>query len=251
MVGETNCRGVRLSTFYGWVAPRQGGGHQTISLRLQDKNGKEWVIRSVEKNPESILPASLRKTFIKDVIIDAMSSQHPYSALIVAPIANAVGVPHADPVIGIIAPDTALGPFSEVFVGRICLLEEREPGGESDNYFKMLDELNADNDNSFDSTVFLRARILDVFLGDWDRHGDQWRFKSEIWEWNRIRVFPEIVTRFLYRSGCVSLSRITPICSAFFEGFNPGSESGHFIFTSTMMNVRFYQLGYRMDAGNK
>jgi hypothetical protein len=40
----------------------------------------------------------------------------------------------------------------------------------------MLDALNKDNDNSVDSSEFFRARLLDLFLGDWDRHEDQWRW---------------------------------------------------------------------------
>src|SRR4051812_32837570 len=27
-----------------------------------------------------------------------------------------------------------------------------------------------------DQKAFLTARLLDIFLGDWDRHGDQWRW---------------------------------------------------------------------------
>ena len=158
---------------------QRGGGHQSKSLRLEDKDGKEWVLRSVNKYPEILLPAGLRETFAKDIITDAMSAQHPYSALVVPVIAKATGVPYANPVIGVVAPDKRLGIYEKDFANTLCLLEEREPAGKSDNASKMYRELNKDNDNRYDSTAFFRARLLDLFLGDWDRHEDQWRWVGE------------------------------------------------------------------------
>jgi len=234
---------IRLSTFRGGLmVVKQGGGHQTHSLRLEDRDGKEWVVRSVEKYPEAILPEALKKTFVKDIVTDAMSAQHPYSALIVPPIANAVGVPHTDPVIGIIAPDSALGSYSKTFSGTICLLEEREPGGKTDNYFEMLARLNADNDNSFDSTTFLKARILDVFLGDWDRHRDQWRFRPEKYgKGIRYLGIPRDRDQVFYTNqGVFPYFESRPYVQPFFEGFNPRIRNvGTFLFTSTMLNIRF------------
>ena len=171
---------IKISSFKGGLTPTQrGGGQQSLSLRLKDKNGNEWVMRSVNKYPDVVLPQQLRETFAKDILRDAMSAQHPYSALIVPVIAEAVGVPHTHPVIGWVAADTALGMFQKYFVNTVCLLEEREPTGKSDNTDKLLKELKKDNDNSFDSVLFLKARLLDLLIGDWDRHEDQWRWVPE------------------------------------------------------------------------
>lgn len=168
---------LRLSAIEGGLTPyKRGGGHQSRSLRLKDKDGKEWALRSVDKYPEVILPELLRETFAKDWVRDAMSAQHPYGALTVPVLANAAGVPHAKPVIGYVAPDPKLGIYSRSFSHTVCLLEEREPLGKSDNTMEMLDALNKDNDNSIDSNEFFRARLLDLFIGDWDRHEDQWRW---------------------------------------------------------------------------
>jgi hypothetical protein len=168
---------IRISTFNGGLTPLQrGGGMQSQSLRLADKNGKEWVIRSVEKSPDALLPPELRESFARDWIDDVTSAQHPFSALIVPPIANAVDVPHANPVIGVIAPDKSLGIHARTFSNMIALVEEREPLGESDNSAKMKLNLQKDNDNSLKGKEMLRARMLDMLLGDWDRHEDQWRW---------------------------------------------------------------------------
>jgi hypothetical protein len=168
---------IRLSKIEGGLMPLQrGGGHQSLSLRLKDNTGKEWVLRSVDKNPEVLLPEELRQTFAKDILQDNMSAQHPYSALVVPPIAEAAGVPHTNPVIGWVAPDPNLGIYEKLFANTLCLLEEREPLGKSDNTIKMMRQLDKDNDNRIDSALYLRAKILDLILGDWDRHFDQWRW---------------------------------------------------------------------------
>ena len=161
----------------GGLKPLQlGGGHQTVSLRLVSASGKEWVLRNIEKDPSVLLPEEIRQTFAHGLIDDAMSAQHPFSPLVVTEIAKAVNVPQASPVIGVVSPSPLLGEFSPKFAGKVCLLEEREPLGDSDNSLKMMGELNEDNDNTIDGEAFLRARILDMLIGDWDRHPDQWRW---------------------------------------------------------------------------
>jgi hypothetical protein len=170
---------IRISSFHGGLIPlKRGGGMQSNSLRLEDSLGNEWVIRSVEKSVDLLLPEALRNTFAKDFLDDVTSGQHPYSSLAVPPIANAIRVPHANPVIGVIAPDKNLGLYERYFVNTVCLIEEREPDGKSDNTGKMLDNLDKDNDNSVKGKEFLRARMLDMFIGDWDRHEDQWRWHN-------------------------------------------------------------------------
>lgn len=171
---------IRISEINGGLTPTQlGGGFQSKSLRLKDKDGKEWVIRSVEKTPDKLLPDALRETFARDWVDDVTSAQHPFSALVVPPIANAVKVPHANPVIGILSPDKNLGMYSKEFANLVVLLEEREPLGESDNSEKMKKNLQKDNDNSLQPKELLRARMLDMFIGDWDRHEDQWRWYDD------------------------------------------------------------------------
>ncbi|MXV50622.1 BamA/TamA family outer membrane protein [Pedobacter sp. HMF7647] len=177
---ETTLPVIRISEIKGGLkALERGGGNQTKSLRLVDKKGQEWVLRSIEKFPEVLLPEAIRNTFAKDWVNDAMSAQHPYSALIVPVLADAEGIYHSNPIIGKVLPDSALGKFSADFENQLCLLEEREPIGKSDNSIKMLSSLREDNDNQVADEAFLRAIMLDLVMGDWDRHLDQWRWRDE------------------------------------------------------------------------
>lgn len=171
---------IKISEIKGGLKPTQlGGGNQSKSLRLVDKQGNEYALRSVEKYPEVLLPKELRETFAKDVIQDNMASQHPFSALIVPPLAKVAKVPHANPIIGYVSPDDDLGDYSYIFANTVCLLEERNPLGKSDNTTKMLKKLDKENDNTYDAKTYLRAKLLDILIGDWDRHEDQWRWKAD------------------------------------------------------------------------
>ncbi|HEY0297979.1 MAG TPA: BamA/TamA family outer membrane protein, partial [Arachidicoccus sp.] len=171
---------IRVSEVSGGLHPLQlGGGFQSTSLRMADANGNEYALRSVEKKPDLIVPVPFQGTFVKEWLDDATSAQHPYSSLVVPMLSEAIGIPHSNPVIGVVAPDKSLGQYQKLFEGKVTLLEQRNPLGKSDNFEKMQKNLLKDNDNSYDAINFLRARTMDLMLADWDRHGDQWRFYNE------------------------------------------------------------------------
>lgn len=168
---------LQVSDINGGLKMRKlGGGQQTRNLRMKDSTGRQYALRTVEKIPDRVLPDEIWTPLTREVMEDAYSSQHPFSALMVPPIANAVDVPHTDPVIGYTAPDKNLGKYYELFAGNVNLLERWEPYRPTDNYNKGMRKLLHDNDNTFDADNFLKARMLDALIGDWDRHLDQWRF---------------------------------------------------------------------------
>lgn len=173
-----------IDNVLGGLKPlRRGGGHQSRSLRLEDSTGKQWVLRSVQKFvTDAALPPDLRGTIAKDLVTDGVSASYPYAALSVPPLADAAGVPHATPVLYYVPDDPRLGKFRGDFANMLCLLEEREPGGykKTSSTDDMVKELQKDNDNSIDQHEILRARLLDMFMMDFDRHEDQWR-----WTYNK------------------------------------------------------------------
>jgi hypothetical protein len=169
-----------LSTEKGGLKILQrGGGMQTKSLRLQDPNGQEWVIRTIQKYPERVLPKTLRKSIAASIIQDQIVDEHPFSALAVPPMAEALGIPHANPELVFVPDDPAFGEYRKDFANQVFLFEEREPldASKTDNTDKAQNKLKEDNDNSVDQKTALKARLLDMLLGDWDRHEDQWRWE--------------------------------------------------------------------------
>jgi hypothetical protein len=165
----------------GLTILQKGGGLQTKSLRLKDASGKEYVLRSIQKYPERGLPEKLRKTVARDILQDQVITSNPYAALTVPPMAEALGIAHSSPQIVYIPDDAAFGEYREEFANSVLLFEEREPTGlnDTDNSDKVQRKLEEDNDYSIDQQQVLRARLLDLILGDWDRHEDQWRWEVQ------------------------------------------------------------------------
>ena len=168
---------------------QKGGGQQTLSLRLADSTGHEWVLRSVEKFPAAAIPEFLRETFAQDLVQDQISAAHPYAALVIPQMASKIGLYHTNPKLVYIPDDPALGEYRSTFANTLALFEERpdedwshaDHFGNSENIMstrKVLEKLAKDNDNRVDEKFVLRNRLFDLIIGDWDRHDDQWRWAS-------------------------------------------------------------------------
>jgi Omp85 superfamily domain/Calcineurin-like phosphoesterase len=163
----------------GFTILSLGGGKQTKSLRLRDKNGKEWVLRSINKNSTKAVPEDLRGTVAEDLVAEMNSASNPYAALVVPPLAEALNLTVPQPELFFVPDDPAFGYYRKIFANNICMLEERKPsldGIETKTTSKVFDKMLDENDHQPDQPVVLRARLLDIVLGDFDRHFDQWRW---------------------------------------------------------------------------
>jgi hypothetical protein len=168
---------------------QKGGGMQTISLRVADSLGREYVLRSVDKNPEGAVPEMFRNTFAQDLVQDQISASHPYAALIIPPLAEAAGIYHTNPRLVYVPDDPALGLYRKDFANTLAVFEERPADDWSDmgsfgnsrqiiNTSKVLERLFRDADHRVDQHFVARSRIFDLWIGDWDRHDDQWRWST-------------------------------------------------------------------------
>jgi hypothetical protein len=171
----------------GLTATRRGGGKQTSTLRLESPDGRKWAFRSVDKDPSPLLPPELRESLAERIFQDQISASHPAGALVVPPLLEAVGVRSAPPRLFVMPDDPALGEFRRDFAGTLGTLEERpselsddSPGFDSARKVvdtdELFDRLDQSPSERIDTLMFLKARLMDLFLGDWDRHGGQWRW---------------------------------------------------------------------------
>jgi len=158
-----------------------GGGNQTNSLQLVDSSGQEWVLRSVNKATSKELPKYYNHTIVTSFLQDEVSTSHPYSALCVPPMEDALGIPHSHPTIVYLPDGDNLGKYRKEFGNQVYLFEEHSPldGSKAIKTEKLQDKLEKDNDNKADQHLLLRARLLDMIIGDWDRHEGQWRWEKE------------------------------------------------------------------------
>ena len=173
----------------GLTPVRIGGKGQSTTIHLEREDGRDFVLRSVDKRAGRVWSEDLRKTIALDVAQDQFSIINPYAALVIPDLADAVGVYHTNPKIYFVPDDPQLGSYTEKISGELALFEERPNGdmsdiesvGKSDEILsstELLRELDGDIDHRVDQKEFARARLLDMLLADWDRHSDQWRWAS-------------------------------------------------------------------------
>jgi len=168
---------------------KRGGGQQTRSIRMKDKNGKQYVLRSVNKYVEKALAENMRNTIAVDVLQDGISASHPFSSLTVPQLADAAGVMHTNPKIMWVPDDARLGIYRHDLANGVYLFEERPAGNRDDiesfgysedivNTAEVIEKTQKDQDYRVDQQAVVRARIFDILINDWDRHDDQWRWAS-------------------------------------------------------------------------
>jgi hypothetical protein len=174
-------RKLDLGAFDGGLTPlRRGGGQQTKSLRLKSANGQTWTFRSVDKDPTRALDPELRDSLAADLVRDLTSTAHPTAALVVAPLLDAVDVLHATPELVVMPDDPRLGEFRD-FGGVLGTIEQRLGRGSAGaskalGTLALFARLEGRSDEQVDARAYLRARLIDLLVGDWDRHQDQWRW---------------------------------------------------------------------------
>jgi hypothetical protein len=187
-----------LGSVGGGLHPvRITGGKQTVGLRLLGRNGLEYEFRPVVKNPATVLPRWMREGAVADALDDQMAAQFPFGAVVVAELLEAVGIQAPRPVPVVIPNDPRLGQYRAMFAGRVGLFsmhaDEREgdrPGFGGYTRIVDSDEMYADVANNpestFDDRHYLRARLIDLLVGDWDRHSGQWRWARDGNQWRAI-----------------------------------------------------------------
>jgi transcriptional regulator of met regulon len=179
----------KLQEAKGGLTPvSMGGGFQTTSLTLKDKNGKLFVLRSLDKDPQKTLPKGLRNTFLVNVIRDQTSAANPFAPLVLPPLSAAAGLYYSSPTIYYVAEnDSSFGNYAARVNGKVMLLEEKFDGEKNLNSMfgpavdlvdseDMLKERFEDNHHLIDQDFFARNRLFDILIGDWDRHEGQWQW---------------------------------------------------------------------------
>ena len=177
---------VYLDTLFGGMTVlKEGGGKQTHSLKLKSKEGYIYSLRSINKDPQPLIPEVARTLGLENIIVDGISAQHPYAAVVVAQLAKNAKILHTDPKIVFVPKQDLLGDFNPKFGNRLYLLEHETDGGANwtdyNNVTGILDtedlqglKLELGDKLNIDKSAMIRARLFDILIGDWDRHTKQW-----------------------------------------------------------------------------
>jgi len=189
-----------LETLYGGLKPiKRGGGNQSVSLRLEDEDGKQWVMRALKKSAVQFLQINayqqkyikedLKGTFLESFIEDVYTTTHPYASFILPTLSEVINVYHTKPKLFYVPKQNELGIYNEEYGDALYMIEEhvgdtqniQEHFGNPDDIISSLDlfkKLHKSPKHQVDEKAFVRARLFDMILGDWDRHQDQWRWSK-------------------------------------------------------------------------
>jgi hypothetical protein len=174
----------------GLTAEKKGGGRQTQSLTFEGADGREWKFRSIDKDPTAVLPKALQNSFVDQIAQDQISASLPANATVVDALTDALGILHVNRRLFVLPDSPRLGEFREEFAGMLGTLEEKPsveppvtPGFAGYRGLVDMEELEKQLDagarERVDSRAFLKARLFDMLIGDYDRHKDQWDWARE------------------------------------------------------------------------
>ena len=189
---------VFLDTLMGGLKPiKRGGGQQTKSLRLADERGKEFVMRALKKSATQFLQANvsqdayigsaLEGTAIERTLYDFYTTANPYTPFAIGTLSESVGVLHTNPKLMYIPKQKTLGEYNDVYGDELYLFEEHVGDSQTDlesfgdpidilSTSDVFEEIIKTGKSVVDEPSYIRARLFDMLIGDWDRHQDQWRW---------------------------------------------------------------------------
>lgn len=181
----------------GYSPFREGGGNQSNSLRLKADNGQEFVMRGIKKSAVRFLNAQafkknnlgneLTNTFPERFLLDFYTTSHPFTGLAVNNMADKIHLFHSNPELYFIPKQKGLGKYNENYGDELYIIEERfssdkktlqslDNASDIISTSDLLKNMLKDSKYSVDKETYIRARIFDMLIGDWDRHEDQWKW---------------------------------------------------------------------------
>ena len=187
-----------LDTVHGGLTPiKEGGGQQSRSIRFINEDENEYTLRALRKSPiqyiqADLLPTSyigdrLNNTFPERIVRDYFTTSHPYAKFALDNFAEALDLPHIEPEIYYVPKQPALEIHNDEYGNELYELQAHA-GSENKalaqfknpeeiiSTFDLLEELREDPKASVDENEYIKARLFDMLIGDWDRHQDNWRW---------------------------------------------------------------------------
>lgn len=193
-----NVKTALLDTLYGGLSIiRKGGGHQTNSLRLETKDGREFAMRSAKKSAlrfiqyflfkTQYLEPDVEDTYFIQLLQDYWTTANPYGSLTIGDLSDALDIYHANTEMYYIPKQKALDIYNDAFGDKIYFIEERITDGHGDvaslgstntieSTTDLLDKLRRKDKIAINESLYIRTRLFDNIIGDFDRHADQWRW---------------------------------------------------------------------------
>ncbi|MFT5070877.1 MAG: hypothetical protein ACI8V8_000838 [Chitinophagales bacterium] len=179
---------INFDTEKGGIVPiKKGGGMASNSLRVENSEGDQYALRSINKDLTKVLGPELGSLKAMNILQDMNSASHPYAPLALPTLSRAANIYYTKPKLVFLKKQEGLGNYNELFKEELYLLEDRPEGDRRDfdnlanskeiiSYLDLIELQLEDNRIDIDEEWTLRSRLFDIWIHDWDRHDDQWRW---------------------------------------------------------------------------
>lgn len=175
----------------------EGGGQQSRSLRLLNDEEHEYTLRALRKSAIQLMQTNfVKEHYVRDFldntvaerfVSDFFTTAHPYAPFATSELAEQLGILHANPKIFYVPKQKGLGIYNDNYGDELYMLEEHvgdenrkfETFGSPEDILSTTDllaEMLESKDFYVDEPSYIKARLFDMLIGDWDRHQDQWRW---------------------------------------------------------------------------
>ena len=157
-------------------------------------------LRSVKKSSLRFIQYFLLKTqyldpvwddtYFVNLLKDYWTTANPFVPLTVATLSDAIGIYHANPELYYIPKQKALGNYNDEYGENLYYIEEQisdkltdvKSFGNHDKIIgssKLIQNLQRKDRAYVDQSLYIRTRLFDNILGDFDRHSEQWRWAED------------------------------------------------------------------------
>ncbi|MCB7482043.1 metallophosphatase [Christiangramia sediminis] len=188
-----------------------GGGHQSKSLGFVDEDDHEYTMRGLKKSALQFLQSTVVTThYVEDYLENTVAERYvqdfyttafPYGTFPAGKFMDELGIFHPNSKLYYVPKQEALGVFNEEYGNELYMFEAHIGGENKDleffggaediiNSSDLLLEKRKTKDVYVDEDMFIRARLLDMLLGDWDRHEGQYEWAEFEDEDGKKRYLP-------------------------------------------------------------
>ncbi|MGD1044119.1 MAG: BamA/TamA family outer membrane protein [Bacteroidota bacterium] len=190
-------------------------GIVTRSLLFKDKNGNAYTFTPINQDSASSLPPELSVLLPRDIVDDQIGTLNPFASLVVAPILQTAGLAFREARLISLPDDNRIHECHLQAEGRLGILEgpwrfqfTNIKPLQSDLFetSSMLKLLENNLHHRVDELQYLKARLIDILFGDWDRSADQW-------QWLKIQTPANIIWEpvpLIHRQAFVRLNGLLP-----------------------------------------
>jgi len=188
-----------------------GGGHQSRSLGFIDDDGHEYTMRALKKSALQFLQTTvitnhyvedyLENTVAERYVQDFYTTAFPYGTFPAGKFMDELNIFHPNSELYYVPKQEALGVYNEEYGDELYMFEAHIGGENKDlpifdgaedilNSSDLLLEMQESKEAYVDEEIYIRARLLDMFLGDWDRHEGQYEWAEFEDEEGKKRYLP-------------------------------------------------------------